>query len=132
MHTFNAMLLMLSLMIPAQDCGRDEYQAAIAMTEGLIEKKVDLAIPYVEIPHGEGEKECARVTFRIDNHGMAADVEVAESSGDIVLNLAAIRALKNYRFRAPPSKYGPIFMLTFEGTVGAALPPPVHEASHFN
>lgn len=107
---------------PLPDCGRAAHRSTIALTEKLIVKTAPLEIPYVELGHGAGEEECVRFVFNISDEGAATDIEVAESSNNIVMNLAAVRALKKYSFRT--AIQGPVQTntLVFVGRVGGEMP----------
>lgn len=118
-----AVVVMSALLAAAGNCGEAVHWQAIATTEALVLKRVALDIPFVEMPQGEGTDECARIVFRIDKEGRAADPQVVESSRDIVLNLAAIRALAKYEFQRNTGDDA-THMLVFHGKVGAAPPNP--------
>lgn len=121
-----AIVVISALLAAAGDCGKADHLQAIATTEALVLKRVALDIPFVEMPQGEGTDECARIVFRIDTAGRAADPQVVESSRNIILNLAAMRALAKYEFQRSASDDAP-HMLVFQGKVGAAPPyPPGH------
>ena len=83
----------------ATDCGVAAQQALLRRTESLVISRVPTEPVIGEMPTPEGTRECARIRFSIDAHGEPIDLAVAESSGHMAFDLAAMRAIGRYRFR---------------------------------
>ncbi|MDR2961995.1 MAG: TonB family protein [Stenotrophomonas sp.] len=122
MIILTALLAAQVVALPLPDCGRAAHKSAIALTESLIVKAAPLEIPYVEMGQGQGDEECVRLVFNISNGGAATDIEVAESSRDMIMNLAAIRALRKYTFKSASQGTIQTNTLVFTSRVGGEMP----------
>ena len=83
----------------ATDCGAAAQQALLRRTESLVISRVPTEPVIGELPTPQGTPQCARITFSIDAQGEPIYLAVAESSGHMAFDLAAMRAVGRYRFR---------------------------------
>lgn len=83
----------------ATDCGATAQQALLHRTESLVISHVPMEPVIGEMPTPQGTWECARVTFSINARGEPIDLAVAESSGGMAFAMAAMRVVRQYRFR---------------------------------
>jgi TonB family protein len=110
---------------PTMDCGERRYAQEIGKAHELAIHEAGFA-PYIgEMPTPAGHFECVRFTFSVDSQGRAANVDVAESSGDYMLILDARRTLERYRFAPHPGDGTQRYTLVFSGVVNKAPPPPI-------
>ena len=83
----------------ATDCGAAARQDLLRRTESLVISRAPAEPVIGEMPTPEGTRECARITFSIAADGKPIGLAVAESSGHMAFDLAAMRAVGRYRFR---------------------------------
>lgn len=83
----------------ATDCGAAAQQALLRKTEALVVSRVPMEPVVGEMPTPQGTRECVRLTFAIGAGGEPVGVVIAESSGHMAFSLAAMRAVRQYRFR---------------------------------
>lgn len=106
----------------ATDCGAASQQALLRWTESLVISRAPAEPVIGEMPTREGTHECARLTFSIGPHGEPIDLEIAESSGHMAFDLAAMRAVKQYRFRREFLASIRSYTLIVDGTADQATP----------
>lgn len=92
-------LLGVSVTAPGPDCGAASHGDLLRKTEAMIVSRSPVDAVVGEMPTPQGTQECARLEFSIDSSGNPLDVKIAESSGNMAFGLAAIRAVKKYKFR---------------------------------
>lgn len=124
LYIFVTALLGVAQMSANMDCGCNAHRDAIRRTEALITRRVDLSIPVSEMPTKSGEMECVRLGFSISKYGSAEGIIVLEDSRSFDMNISAIKALKQYRFRYTKGDEHLRFTLVFRGVVGKAPPYP--------
>ncbi len=108
------------------DCGDERHERIIEMTNRLVISRVDLEVPegITELPKRGGTEECVRLAFGISSDGRAQNISIRESSRNFDLNVAAIHALKKYRFHAAKAAKGASYSLIFKKLMNIAPAPP--------
>lgn len=108
------------------DCGEERHNRIIATTNRLVISRVDLEVPegITELPRRGGTEECVRLAFGISRDGRPQNISIRESSRNFDLNVAAIHALKKYRFRPAQADAGASYSLIFKKIMNIAPPPP--------
>lgn len=84
---------------PGLDCGAISHGEILRKTEALIVSRSPVDEVMGEMPTVQGTQECARLEFSIDAVGSPLDVKIVEASGNMAFSLAAIRAVKKYKFK---------------------------------
>lgn len=99
---FSALILMAYLSSAPHnfDCGERAKYSLIYKTKSLVIHSVPIELPVSEASMEDKGLECVRVKFSIDSSGRPVDVVIAESTKDIGVEIAAVRAVKKYRFRS--------------------------------
>lgn len=115
-------ILLLVNAAHATDCGAAAQQALLRKTEALVVSRVPMEPVVGEMPTPQGTRECVRLTFAIGADGGPVDVAVAESSGHVAFSLAAMRAVRQYRFRSAFFSRLRTYSLLVEG-VADRMPP---------
>lgn len=110
---------------PLTDCGEKHYKRIIAATNRLTINRADLEIPeeITELPKPGGTAECVRLVFDISKDGRAKNISIRESSRNFDLNVAAIHALKGYRFRPTKPEKDARYSLIFRKIMNIAPAP---------
>lgn len=83
----------------AKDCGSKLHKDLIDRTQALVVSRHEVDATVGEMPTPAGTPECSRVQFSIGSDGSPTKVLVAESSGNVAVNMAVIRAVKKYKFK---------------------------------
>ena len=117
-----SMALVSAMAIHATDCGAAAQQTLLRKTDAMVVSRVPMGPVVGEIPTPQGARECVRLTFAIGAGGEPIDVAVAESSGHMAFSLAAMRAVRQYRFRPEFLSRLRTYSLLVEG-VADRMPP---------
>jgi hypothetical protein len=103
MNTRSLLVFLVLLISPvfasANDCGAEDHRASIQETVALIVKKVPVRPVVGEFLTEGGTHECVRLSFFITPWGRAKHIRVAESSGEVPVEMAAADALRGYKFK---------------------------------
>lgn len=98
-------------------CCREVDGQAIERTEALVLERAELVVassPFLR----KRREACVRLEFSISADGTAADTRIAETSGERKLDVAALAALKQFRFMSPEKgEEGERYTLVFNGPV---------------
>lgn len=121
---FIGFIAILAAQSLSTDCGYAKHIQEIHFTESFIVKRVPLDTDELigELPTKEGHSECVRLTFNVDVSGHAKDISVEDSSGEIMMNIVARRALEVYQFST--AAHHERQMLVFRAILGKAPPYP--------
>jgi len=117
-----SMALISAAAVRATDCGAAAPQAMLRHTEALVVSRVPMEPVVGEMPTAQGTRECVRLTFAVGAGGVPVNVSIAESSGHMAFSLAAMRAVKQYRFRSEFLSRLRTYSLLVEG-VADRMPP---------
>lgn len=107
-------LLFFAHHVPVTNCGAGKYREVIEKTTSLILEKASMGSFVGEFPTPEGTPECARVKFSIDGEGRAIGISIPESSGNFEVDMAVVKSIKKYRFRAEMLSGYRTYMLVFK------------------
>jgi|GEM_PF-4792053 len=77
-------------------CGLQENRALVEKTRAMVLHYAPLDSLVGEFPTPNGTPECARVVFSIGDDGHPIDLRVVESSGNIEVDMAVVKAVKKY------------------------------------
>ena len=98
-------------------CCHEVDERAIKRTEALVLARAELVVassPVLRTPR----EACVRLEFSISAEGKAVNTRIAETSGERKLDVAALAALKQFRFMPPKEGgVGERFTLVFKETV---------------
>lgn len=97
-----ATLLMLAATSSGEasfDCGRRAEHLLVDRTGSLIVHSAVMDLPIGEMSPEGNSLECVRLNFSIDSNGVPIDISIAESTKNIGVEMAAVRAVQKYRFR---------------------------------
>lgn len=90
-------LLILGVASSPTVCSDASNEQAVKRTESLIVEKVDLEVSGSPVLH-EPKVACVRLGFLINQSGRASDIVIEYTSGDRKFDIAAITALKKFKF----------------------------------
>lgn len=109
--TIGSILLLAQVAAARPDCGAKLYHNVIVKTESFVLKSVQPK--FVSESLRGSDNACVRLEFFISSTGRAVDIRVAQTSGYRSLDVAAIKALKQYCFRQQKKYTKSLFMLVF-------------------
>jgi TonB family protein len=81
------------------DCGKHAEHLLIDKTSLLIVHPEPMEFPIGEMSSDGDALECVRLNFSIDSNGVPIDISIADSTKNIGVEMAAVRAVQKYRFR---------------------------------
>lgn len=113
--SFIAGLLLALSSTPATacECLPEKWKATVERSEALVVRRKEFVVPNGPVGAYPGPS-CVRITFRISEGGEPTTIRIDQSSRSRVVDVAATRALKHFRFnasRAIPS--GQVYALVF-------------------
>ena len=109
-------MVAISASVGVPTCSDNTTEKEIELSEAFVVERAELTIPSSPVLR-EPRVACVRVEFCVSDEGLATNISVAETSGERKLDIAAINALKKYKFIKPQNSVHERLTLVFRDVI---------------